>query len=115
MTLSLVLTKKIIERLFPLSTSPLSLPGDRWCDVPFTASLASPSLGRRPVKVTSMQPLRLSLPPSHEQVKGFLSNCTVLKVRFVINYEHQICCLQACTGELFSPEIVQAGAVKGLN
>ena len=96
----------------------LSLPGDRWRDVPFTAMVASPSLEKRPVKMPNMQPLRLSVPPLHEQVKGFLfflAKCTVLKVRFVINYEHQICCLQACMGELFSPETVQAGAVKGLN
>ena len=49
----------------------------------------------------------------HEQVKGFLSKCTALRVDLL--QDHQIYCFQACMCALFSPEIVQAGAVKGVN
>ena len=42
-------------------------------------------------------------------MKGFLSKCVDLL------QDHQIYCFQACMCALFSPEIVQAGAEKGLN
>ena len=45
-------------------------------------------------------------------MNAFLSKCTVLKVDLL--QDHQIYCLQVCLCTLFSPEIVQAGAVKGL-
>ena len=48
----------------------------------------------------------------HEQVKGLLAKCTVLKVDLL--QDRQICCFQACMGALLSPDILQAGAVKGL-
>jgi len=51
-------------------------------------------------------------PLSHEHVKGFLSKCTVLKVDLL--YDHQIYRFQACMSAIFSPEILQARAVKGL-
>ena len=46
-------------------------------------------------------------------MKGFLSKCIVLKSELL--YDHQIYCLQARMCTLFSPEVLQAGAVKGLN
>ena len=88
---------------------------------PFSAMHAAPSLGWQPVKGLNLKSLRL-FPPirtkafspnSHEHVKGFLSKCIVLKVDLL--QDHQIHCLQACMCALFSPEILQAGAVKGLN
>ena len=45
-------------------------------------------------------------------MKGFPSKCAVLKLDLL--YDHQVCCLQACMCALFSPEILQAVAVKGL-
>ena len=48
----------------------------------------------------------------HKHVKGFLPKCTVLTVDLF--YDHQIYCLQACMCAIFSLEILQAGAVKGL-
>ena len=36
--------------------------------------------GKRPIKVPNYKSLRLSRPPSHEEVKEFLSKGTVLKV-----------------------------------
>ena len=55
--------------------------------------------------------LRL-FPASHEHMHRFLSKCTAFKVRFVIGPSNMP--LQTCMFALFSPEIVQAGAVKGL-
>ena len=48
--------------------------------------------------------------PLHEHVTRVLSKCTVLKVGLL--QDHQIHSLEACA--LFSPEILQAVAVKGL-
>ena len=76
---------------------------------PFTAT---PSHGKRPVKVPNLKSLRL-FPISHEHLKGFLPKCTVLKLDLL--QDHQIYCFRACMCTLFSPEILQAGAVKGLN
>ena len=45
-------------------------------------------------------------------MKGFPSKCTVLRLDLL--YDHQVCCLQACTCALFSPEMLQVVAVKGL-
>ena len=42
----------------------------------------------------------------------FLPKCTVLKADLLQN--HQVYCLQACMCAIFSPEILQALAVKGL-
>ena len=81
-----------------------------WFFNPFTAIFAAPLLGKRPIKVPNLKPVRLFCPALHEYVKGFLSKCTVLK-DFLF---HQIYCLEACMCALFSPEILQAVAVKGL-
>ena len=78
----------------------------------FTATLAAPSLRKRPIKVPNLKPLRLVLSPSHEHMNGFLLKCTVLEVDLL--QDHQIHCLEVCMCALFSPEIVQAVAVKGL-
>ena len=51
-------------------------------------------------------------PLSHEHVEGSLSKCTVLTVDLL--QDHQILCSQACMCTLFSRELLQAGAVKGL-
>ena len=45
-------------------------------------------------------------------MKGLLLKCTILKADLL--WGHQIYCLQACMCALFSPEILQAEAVKGL-
>ena len=45
-------------------------------------------------------------------MKEFLPKCTVLKVDLL--YDHLIYYLQACMRAIFSPEVLQAGAVKGL-
>ena len=45
-------------------------------------------------------------------MKGFLSKRTVLKAGVL--QDHQTYCLQECMCEIFSPEILQAGTVKGL-
>ena len=45
-------------------------------------------------------------------MKEFLSKCAVLKVDLLQYY--QIYCLQTCMYAHFSPETLQAGAVKGL-
>ena len=60
----------------------------------------------------TIETIKAFLTPSHEHVKGFLSKWTALKVRFVVGPSN--CCLQACRCAVFSPEILQAGAVKGL-
>ena len=52
------------------------------------------------------------LPPWREHVKGFLSKWTVLKVDLL--QDIQIYSLEGCMCARFSPEIVQAVAVKGL-
>ena len=78
---------------------------------PFIAMLVAPSVGKRP-KSAKSETIKAFLPISHEQVKGFLPKCTVLKVDLL--QDHQIYCLEACMCALFSPEISQAGAVKGL-
>ena len=64
--------------------------------------LAAPSLGKRPVKVPNLKSLRLFV-PLHEQDKGFLSKCTVLKVGLL--QDHEMCGLQACMCALFSPQM----------
>ena len=61
---------------------------------------------------SSLLLLLLLLPLSHGHVKGFLSKCAVLKVDLL--QDHQVYCLEACTGALLSPENLQAGAVNGL-
>ena len=49
---------------------------------PFTAILAAPSLGNRPVKSAKCETIKAPHPPPppHEYVKGILSKCTVSKV-----------------------------------
>ena len=72
-------------------------------------------LAKRPIKVPNFKSLRLPPHPPpllHEHVKGFLSKCTALKVRFVIGPSDIL--FTACKCTPFCPEIVQAGAVKGL-
>ena len=71
--------------------------------------LAAPSLGKRPIKGANFEIIKaLKSLPSHEYVKGFLPKGTVLKADWLLS------CLQACMCALFSLEILQAGAVKGL-
>ena len=72
---------------------------------------AAPSHQKRPTKVPDLKSLRL-IPSSHGHVKGFLSKFSVLKVDLL--YDHQIYCKRTCICALFSPETLQAGAVKGL-
>ena len=67
--------------------------------------LVAQSLGKRPIIVPNLS-------PSHEHVKRFLSKCTVLKVDLL--QDRQMYYLQALMCALFSPEISQSGAVKGL-
>ena len=74
--------------------------------------LAAPSLGKRPTEVQNSKPFRFFLPPLHEHPKGFLSKCTALTVDLLQG--HQIYSLEVYMCALFSPEILQAGAVKGL-
>ena len=82
--------------------------------------LATPSLGKRPTKVTTLKSFRLPPPPpppppppsSHEHVKRFLSKCSILKADLL--QDHQTYCLQARMCALFSLEILQAVAVKRL-
>ena len=78
---------------------------------PFTAMLSAPSLRKWPVKVQIWNHFGVSS-LSHKHIKGFLSKCTVLKVDLIS--DQQIYCFQACICTLFSLEILQAGAVKGL-
>ena len=73
--------------------------------------LAAPLHQKRPTKVPDLKSLRL-IPSSHSHVKGFLSKFPVLKVDLL--YDHQIYCKRTCICALFSPETLQAGAVKGL-
>ena len=47
---------------------------------PFIVVLAALLLGKRPVTVPNVKPLRLFLPLSHEHAEGFLSKWAVLKV-----------------------------------
>ena len=75
--------------------------------------LATPSLGKRPIKAPNCKPLRLVLPPSYGHANGFPFKCTVPKVDLL--KDHQLYCLEACMSALSSPEISQAVAVKGLN
>ena len=78
---------------------------------PFTAMLAAPSLGKRSTTRQTGNHYGF-FPALHEDVKGFLAKCTVLKVD--LSSDCHIHCLQACMRAIFSPEILQAGAVKGL-
>ena len=62
-------------------------------------------------KSTNLETINIkAFPP--EYLKRFLSTCTVLKVDLL--RDHQRYCLQACMCALFSPDILQAVAVKGL-
>ena len=74
--------------------------------------LATPLLGKRPIKVPNLKLLKLVLPPSYGHVNGFLSKHTVLKVDLLQN--HQMYCLEPCMCAFFSLEILQAVAVMGL-
>ena len=80
---------------------------------PFAATLAAPSLQKTTNKSAKFEIIKAPSSPSRDHVKGFLSKFTVLKENFV--EKHQIYCLRACVCALFSPEILQAGAVKGLS
>ena len=53
-------------------------------------------------KSTKSETIKAFLPPPHEQVKGFLSKCTVVKVDLL--QDRHIYCLQAWMCALFSPE-----------
>ena len=84
---------------------------------PFTAMHAVPSLGKRPIKLPNLRSLRLFFfsflfSASHEQAKGLISYCTELTVDLLQDYQTYY--LQACMCALFSPDILQAGAMKGI-
>ena len=79
---------------------------------PFTAMLAAPSLGKLPITVPNLKLLRPLCPLRLRHVKAFLSKCTVLKLDLL--HDHQMYGLEVCMRALFSPVILQAGAVKGL-
>ena len=78
---------------------------------PFTALLAAPSLRKRPSKVPNFKSLKAFFPLLREHLKGFLSKRTVLKADLCL----QIYCLRARMCAFFSPDVLQAGAVEGLN
>ena len=72
--------------------------------------LAAPSLRKRPTKVPNLKSLR-PLSSSHARVKGFLSECTVLKVVFHQNIPFAAGCV--CV-HFSARKFLQAGTVKGL-
>ena len=72
---------------------------------------AAPSLGKR-LNLKSSEASFLLLPLSREHVKSHLSKRTVLTVGFL--WDPSNVSFQECRRALFSPEIVQAGAAKGL-
>ena len=78
---------------------------------PLTAMLATPWLQKRPIKVPNLKSLR-PFSPSRDHVKGLLSKFIVLTEDLLA--DHEIDCLLACMCALSSPEILLAGAVKGL-
>ena len=78
---------------------------------PFTAMLAVSSHGKGPINVLNLKSFR-PFPPAHEHVKRLVSKCTALKVGLL--QDRLVYCLRACMCALFSPKILQAGAVKGL-
>ena len=51
--------------------------------------LAAPSLGKLPIKVPNLKPLRLVLPPSHDPVNGFLLMHSIGS-RFVTGPSHML-------------------------
>ena len=67
---------------------------------------------RSAIEVPNWKPLRPVLLPSYEHVNRFLLKCTPLKVDLL--QDHQLYCLEACMCALFSPELLQDVAVKGL-
>ena len=79
---------------------------------PFTAMPAALSLVKTMNKSAKLEIIKDSPPPPlpWAHMKGLLSRCTVPKVDLLKDY--QIYCLQAWA--LFSSDISQAGAVKGL-
>ena len=64
-------------------------------------------------KSAKFETIEAFLPPSLEHVKGILSKCKVLKVDLL--QDRQVYCLEEIMWALFSLEILQAWAVKGLN
>ena len=90
---------------------------------PFTVMFAAPSLGKRPIKV-KFETIFLFFPfvvvvvvvvvvaPFALARERFLSKRTVSKVDLL--QDHQIYCLHACMCAFLSPEILYAGAVKGI-
>ena len=88
---------------------------------PFTAMLAAPSLWKRPTTVPNLKSLRSFFPFVWAREKISIkmhsaeSRFVIGSSKYAICYRTiKICYLQACTCALFSPEILQAGAVKGL-
>ena len=76
----------------------------------FTTMLATPLLGKRPIKAPNLKLLRPFFPPfacARKVISIKMHNVDLLR-------DHQIYCLQACMCVLFSPEILQAGSVKWL-
>ena len=64
-------------------------------------------------KSAKFETIKAFLSATHEQAKGFLSKCTVLKVRFVTEPSNVLFAgMNMCT--IFSPEISQSVPAKGL-
>ena len=53
--------------------------------------LAAPSLGKRPIKMPNFKTIKAFLTAMHEQVKGFLSKCTVLKADLLQDIKYTVC------------------------
>ena len=84
--------------------------------------LATTAFGKQPIKGPTLKRLRL-FSPLHENMKGYLSKCAVLKVGLL--KDHQIYCLQACVCvcvcvcmyvcALFQPENFTGWGSEGVN
>ena len=79
---------------------------------PFTAMLAVPSLEKRPIKVPNLKPLKLFGPRLMSTGKDFYENAQYWKYICYRTIKYTVWRSIQCA--LFSPEILQAGAVKGL-
>ena len=87
---------------------------ERWTEAahfglvnPFTAVLASSSLGKTTNRSGKFEIIKGFAPSSHGHMKGRPPKCTALKVGLL--QAHQICCLQACICALLSREIYELG------
>ena len=76
--------------------------------------LAALSLGKRPIKMQNLKSLRLFRPSSHEHPKRICIKVHSIESKLVIRPSDNLYCLGAGMCALFTLEILQAGAVKGL-